>query len=183
MRGISFAAFSCPGGVHSNLIIQDYEQLVSFDTRTLHSAVIHSISQYEENMNTRILVVDDEKDFLEMIINRLLKRGYETHGSLSAEKALKLMESHEYDVIILDVKMPGGMDGLEAYKKMKQMQPLVQIIFLTGHGSVELCQQGLHLGAFDYLLKPADFEEVIDRLEKASLKKRQNDTKDTESEI
>ncbi|HMB30522.1 MAG TPA: response regulator [Desulfohalobiaceae bacterium] len=123
-------------------------------------------------MKSRVLIVDDEEDFLDMFVNRLLRRGYDAVGKLNAEDALEDMKKHEYDVIVLDVKMPGGMDGLEAYKKMKALQPSVQIIFLTGHGSVELCQQGLNLGAFDYLLKPAEFEELLRKIDKATLKQR-----------
>src|SRR6056297_1561166 len=123
-------------------------------------------------MKSRVLIVDDEEDFLDMFVNRLLRRGYDAVGKLNAEDALEDMKKHEYDVIVLDVKMPGGMDGLEAYKKMKVLQPSVQIIFLTGHGSVELCQQGLSLGAFDYLLKPAEFEELLSKIETASLKQK-----------
>jgi DNA-binding NtrC family response regulator len=119
----------------------------------------------------RVLVVDDETDFLETLVNRLNKRDIDTAGALSGEKALELMNTKLFDVVILDIKMPGGMDGIEALREMKKIQPLAEVILLTGHASVETSIEGMKLGAFDYLLKPIKLEELMTKLAEAFEKK------------
>ena len=119
----------------------------------------------------KILVVDDEKDFLETTVKRLGKRGIDATGVLSGEEALKMMEKKLFDVIILDIKMPGGMDGIEALREMKKIQPLAEVILLTGHASVETSIEGMKLGAFDYLLKPVKLEDLMTKLAQAFEKK------------
>jgi len=111
-----------------------------------------------------ILVVDDEVDFLETLVKRLQKRNIDTIGVTSGEKALEALEERLFDVILLDIKMPGGMDGIEALREIKRKQPLAEVIFLTGHGSVETSIEGMKLGAFDYLLKPIKLEELLLKL-------------------
>lgn len=112
----------------------------------------------------RVLVVDDEMDFLETIVNRLLKRKIEAKGVPSGEAALALMKEINFDVILLDIKMPGGMDGIEVLREIKKMQPLTEVILLTGHASVETSIEGLKSGAFDYLIKPVKFAELLEKL-------------------
>jgi len=119
----------------------------------------------------RVLVVDDEEDFLETLINRLEKRGVDSTGAASGEKALEIMKKKLFDVVILDVKMPGGMDGIEALREMKNVQPLTEVILLTGHASVETSIEGMKLGAFDYLMKPIRLEELLVKLAQAFEKK------------
>ena len=87
--------------------------------------------------NFSVLVVDDEKDFLDTTVNRLLKRSIDAVGAASGEEALALMRKRLFDVVVLDVKMPGGMDGIEALREIKKLQPLAEVILLTGHASVE----------------------------------------------
>jgi DNA-binding NtrC family response regulator len=118
-----------------------------------------------------VLVVDDEKDFLDTTVNRLLKRSIEAVGAASGEKALALMRKRLFDVVVLDVKMPGGMDGIEALREMKKIQPLAEVILLTGHASVETSIEGMKLGAFDYLLKPVTLENLMVKLAEAFEKK------------
>ena len=118
-----------------------------------------------------VLVVDDEKDFLETTVNRLLKRNIEAVGAASGEDALALMGKRSFDVVVLDVKMPGGMDGIEALREMKKIQPLAEVILLTGHASVETSIEGMKLGAFDYLLKPVTLEDLMVKLTEAFEKK------------
>ncbi len=118
----------------------------------------------------KILIIDDEVDFLETIVNRLNKRGYLAEGVTSGEDALERIQETDFDVLLLDVKMPGGMDGLETFKEIKKLSAQVQVIFLTGHGSLELSQEGLEMGAYDYILKPANFEELLDKINKAAQK-------------
>jgi DNA-binding NtrC family response regulator len=125
----------------------------------------------------RVLVVDDEKDFLETIVNRLNKRNIDTTGCASGEEALELMKKKLFDVVILDIKMPGGMDGIEALREMKKMQPLAEVILLTGHASVETSIEGMKIGAFDYLLKPIKLEELMTKLAQAFEKKDSHEQK------
>ena len=124
-----------------------------------------------------ILVVDDEEDFIETMVNRLKKRKIDASGVLSGEEALELMKKKEFDVVILDIKMPGGMGGIETLKEMKKIQPLAEIILLTGHASVETSIEGMKLGAFDYLLKPVTLEELLPKLAQAFEKKDAHDQK------
>ena len=124
-----------------------------------------------------VLIVDDETDFLETIVKRLQKRRIDTAGVSSAEAALALMEERRFDVVVLDIKLPGGMDGLEALRAMKHKQPLVEVILLTGHASVETSIEGMKLGAFDYLLKPVKLEDLLPKLEEAFAKKSSHEQK------
>ncbi|MFA4915309.1 MAG: response regulator [Syntrophales bacterium] len=119
----------------------------------------------------RVLIVDDEVDFLETIVNRLQKRKVEATGVLSGEAAIELMDEKLFDVVLLDIKMPGGMDGIEVLREIKKMHPLTEVILLTGHASVEMSIEGLKLGAFDYLIKPVKFNELLDKLGAAFQKK------------
>ncbi|MFH1154024.1 MAG: response regulator [Pseudomonadota bacterium] len=128
-------------------------------------------------MEIRVLVVDDETDFLETIVKRLAKKSLSSAGASSGEDALALMKTSVFDVILLDIKMPGGMDGLETLKEMKRLQPLAEVILLTGHGTVESSVQGMRLGAFDYILKPAKFEELCEKVAQAYMKKSEQDDK------
>ena len=125
----------------------------------------------------RALVVDDEEDFLETLVKRLHKRNIDTTGVPSGEEALEIMKKKLFDVVILDVKMPGGMDGIEALREMKKIQPLAEVILLTGHASVETSIEGMKLGAFDYLLKPIKLEELLAKLAQAFEKKDAHDQK------
>jgi DNA-binding NtrC family response regulator len=125
----------------------------------------------------RVLVVDDEKDFLETLVNRLQKRNIETVGVLSGEAAVEEMKKQLFDVVILDVKMPGGMDGIETLREIKKLQPLCEVILLTGHASVETSIEGMKLGAFDYLLKPVKLEDLLSKLGQAFEKKDSHEQK------
>ena len=125
----------------------------------------------------RVLVVDDERDFVEATVKRLNKRGIDAEGVLSGEQALELMKKKRFDVVLLDIKMPGGMDGIETLREMKKIAPLTEVILLTGHASVESSIEGLKLGAFDYLLKPMKLEDLIKKLAEAFEKKDKQDQK------
>jgi len=125
----------------------------------------------------RALVVDDEPDFLETLVNRLGKRNIDTTGVRSGEEALELMKKKLFDVVVLDIKMPGGIDGIEALREMKRIQPLAEVILLTGHASVETSIEGMKLGAFDYLLKPIKLEELLTKMAQAFEKKNAHDQK------
>lgn len=124
-----------------------------------------------------VLVVDDEKDFLDTTVKRLLKRSIDAVGAASGEEALALMRKRSFDVIVLDVKMPGGMDGIQALREMKRIQPLAEVILLTGHASVETSIDGVKLDAFDYLLKPVSLEDLLTKLKQAFEKRAASDRK------
>ena len=131
----------------------------------------------------RILVVDDEVDFLETIVNRLKKRQLDAVGVESGEGALETLKQQLFDVVLLDIKMPGGMDGIETLREIKRVQPLAEVILLTGHASVETSIEGMKLGAFDYLLKPMKFEELLEKLAGAFKKKSAHDKKIRDAKI
>ena len=131
----------------------------------------------------RVLVVDDEEDFLETVVNRLNKRDIETTGVKSGEEALDLIKKKLYDVVIMDIKMPGGMDGIEALREIKKIQPLVEVILLTGHASVETSIEGIKCGAFDYLIKPVTLEALITKMAEAFDKKNAQDQKIRKAKI
>lgn len=130
-----------------------------------------------------ILVVDDEVDFLETLVKRLQKRNIDTVGVASGEEALAALEKRRFDVIILDIKMPGGMDGIETLREIKSHQPLTEVILLTGHGSMETSIEGMKLGAFDYLLKPIKLEDLMVKLGEAFEKKNLHDQKIRKAQI
>ncbi|BBO79109.1 response regulator [Desulfosarcina widdelii] len=125
----------------------------------------------------RILVVDDEVDFLETIVKRLNKRKLDATGVTSGEEAIQALKEQLYDVVLLDIKMPGGMDGIETLREIKRLQPLVEVLLLTGHASVETSIEGMKLGAFDYLLKPMKFEDLLTKMAQAFEKKASQDSK------
>jgi DNA-binding NtrC family response regulator len=131
----------------------------------------------------RVLVVDDEEDFLETLVNRLEKRGVEAAGVKSGEEALEIMKNKLFDVVLLDIKMPGGMDGIEALREMKKIQPLTEVILLTGHASIETSIEGMKLGAFDYLLKPVKLEELLTKMAEAFEKKDSHEQKIRKAKI
>ena len=131
----------------------------------------------------RVLVVDDEKDFLETLVNRLERRNIDASGVPSGEEALELMKKRLFDVVILDIKMPGGMDGIEALREIKKVQPLTEVLLLTGHASVETSIEGMKLGAFDYLLKPVKLEELLIKVANAFDKKDSQEEKMRSAQI
>lgn len=114
----------------------------------------------------KVLVVDDEFDFLETIVKRLQDRNFKAHGANSGTEALEYLKKNEVDAVILDVKMP-GMDGLEVLKKIKLHWPLIEVIMLTGHASVESGIQGMQVGAFDYVMKPARLDDLMEKIRQA----------------
>jgi len=121
-----------------------------------------------------VLLVDDEEDFLRTIIKRLTKRGLRAQGASRGEQALAMLAEEPRDVVVLDVKMP-GMDGLAVLKKIKANWPTTEVIMLTGHASIDAAMEGMGCGAFDYLMKPADLEDLLYKLEDAYRKKTVNE--------
>jgi len=114
----------------------------------------------------KVMIVDDELDFLETIVKRLKVRGIDATGVESGYKALEVLDGSNPDVIILDVKMP-GLDGIETLREIKKKKPLTEVIMLTGHASVESGIQGMQLGAFDYVMKPVALDELLEKMRQA----------------
>jgi DNA-binding NtrC family response regulator len=114
----------------------------------------------------RVLLVDDERDYLEVLIRRLGKRDVDVDGVSSGEEALQYLQARPIDVAVLDVRMP-GMDGLTALRKIKKLDPLIEVIMLTGHASLEVALEGMRAGAFDYLMKPAEIDELLYKIQDA----------------
>ncbi|NJB68068.1 DNA-binding response OmpR family regulator [Desulfobaculum xiamenense] len=120
---------------------------------------------------TRVLLVDDEHDFRELMTKRLGKRGVDVLAVPGGREALAALEAATFDVVILDVRMP-GMDGIETLREMRRIGTEAQVIMLTGHASLEAAHQGMALGAFDYLLKPVGISELLFKIQDAMARKR-----------
>ena len=115
----------------------------------------------------RLLLVDDEVDFLEPLNTRLSRRHVTCATATSGEDALRLLQAGPFDCAVVDVKMP-GMDGLELLRRIRRDYPQTPVVLLTGHASVEMGVQGMELGAFDYVLKPVDLDELLDVARRAA---------------
>lgn len=115
----------------------------------------------------RLLLVDDEVEFLEPTAARLARRGIECRAVTSGTEALRELEEGTFDCAVVDVKMP-GMDGLELLRRITREYSSVAVILLTGHASVELGVKGMELGAFEYLLKPVEFDVLLDTIRRAA---------------
>jgi len=130
---------------------------------------------------TKVLLVDDEKDFVEMLSLRLNEVGEKVSVAYSGQECLQTLEKTAIDVVILDIKMP-GMDGMETLREIKKKYPLIEVIMLTGHGSAETAVEGMKLGAFDYLMKPADFDELTAKLQGAGKRKDEQEDRIRQAE-
>jgi DNA-binding NtrC family response regulator len=124
-----------------------------------------------------VLLVDDEIEFLETLVKRLKKRNLTVHGVGSGEQAIEILKEIQVDVAVLDVKMP-GMNGLETLRAIKSCHPSIEVIMLTGHANVEVAIEGMRLGAFDYLMKPMDIDELLYKLQDAYKKKQLREQKE-----
>jgi len=131
----------------------------------------------------KLLLVDDEKAFLDTITKRLEKRNLDVSAVYSGKEALLEIEKNKsVEVILLDVKM-SEMDGIMTLVELKRKAPLIEVIMLTGHATVESAIDGMKLGAFDYLMKPCDIEVLIGKVKGAASKKREHEEKITEARI
>ena len=123
-----------------------------------------------------VMLVDDEVPFVETMTKRLSKRQLLILPAYSGRQALEKLEKNSVDVVILDVKMP-HMDGIETLREIKKIYPLVEVIMLTGHATIETAVEGMRLGAFDYLMKPCEIEELLAKVVEAKNKKSQHEQK------
>jgi DNA-binding NtrC family response regulator len=123
-----------------------------------------------EEIKANVLVVDDEEQFVKVFSQRLEGRGLKVDTSTTGEEAIRQVKSKEFDAIILDLVMP-GMSGLETLKRIKSENPDVQIIILTGHGSIEKSVEAVKAGAVDFVEKPADVNKVLEKIAEAKRKR------------
>jgi DNA-binding NtrC family response regulator len=125
----------------------------------------------------KVLLVDDEADFLDVMVKRLKKRGVDATGLSDGNQVIELIEKNNYDVVVLDVRMPGCKNGIEILKDIKNCRPLVEVIMLTGHALLDVARDGIASGAFDYMVKPADIDELFYILNDAYKKKTIQESK------
>lgn len=125
-------------------------------------------------MKKRILLVDDEKDFVEALAERLRNRDFHVTTAFSGKEALETLEEYNFDVAIVDVKMP-GLDGIETLKEIKKIKPLTEVLMLTGHGTVETAIEGMKHGAYDFLMKPREMKILLEKIESAYERKAEQE--------
>jgi len=121
-------------------------------------------------MSEKVLLVDDEPEFLATLSERMTARGMEITTAASAQEALDQVDKGNFDAIILDLMMP-GMDGIETMKAIKGSHPEIQVILLTGHASLEKGIEAMKLGAMDFIEKPADIDSLTKKIKKAQAQK------------
>ena len=119
-------------------------------------------------MTEKVLIVDDDKAFLQILAERMQNRGMEVTTAESAAVALQLLEKESYDAVLLDLMMP-EMGGIEALQIMRRKQPEIQVIFLTGHPSVSKGVEAMKLGAMDFIPKPIDMAELTEKIKHAKV--------------
>ncbi len=122
-----------------------------------------------EKLHAKVLLVDDEEDFLESLSKRLETRGLKVKGATKGEDAVQMVDEEDFDAIVLDLAMP-GMDGLETLKKIREKHPEMEIIMLTGNASIKTSVEAMKLGAEDYLEKPFDINELLEKISEAKSK-------------
>ena len=120
-------------------------------------------------LQLKILLVDDEQEFVTTLAERLELRGMHVEIATDGEMALSIIETDPPQVVALDVMMP-GLSGMEVLERIKAIDPKIQVILLTGHGATKDGIKGMQLGAFDYLIKPVDIDELIEKLNEAAKK-------------
>ena len=119
----------------------------------------------EDRETISVLLVDDEKGYLNVLSNRLSKRFIHAAKAFSGTEAIQILRKTDFHVVVLDLKME-DMDGIEVLKVIKRMIPDLPVIILTGHGSQTAAREGVLFGAFDYLMKPCELSELIDKIQK-----------------
>ncbi len=117
-------------------------------------------------MKKKVLLIDDEKEFLEVLSERLEVRGFGVETAISGEEALRWIHKSEFDVVLLDVMIPGD-NGIEILKEIKRLRPFIHVIMLTGHAKIDTAIWGMELGAYDYLIKPIEIESLVEKIKMA----------------
>ena len=126
----------------------------------------------DDHPSVRVLLIDDEEMLLEYMSKRLLKKGFTVKCTFSGEEAVEAAQQEHFDVAVVDLKMP-GMDGVETQKRLHEIQPFLQCIVLTGHGSIDSALESGQQDAFRYLLKPLEYDTLVASINEAYEKKVQ----------
>ena len=132
----------------------------------------------KENVQTdpiRLLIVDDEVGFVNILTKRLSRRNMEVTYAYTGTEAIQILRKQDFDVAVLDLKME-EMDGIEVLKIFKKMDPKMVVIMLTGHGSEQAAREGIEFGAFDYLTKPCELEELLAKIKEAYQERNRDQT-------
>lgn len=133
-------------------------------------------------MTVRVLLVDDEKEFVDVLAERLETRGFAVTKALSGDEGIGKLREKEVDVVVLDVLMPVK-SGVETLRDIKQLNPIIEVIMLTGHGTIESAIEGLKLGAYDYLMKPTETENLVAKILRAYARKSEQEERIRRAEI
>ena len=133
-------------------------------------------------IGSKILLVDDEVVFTQNMAKLLINRGYVVKAVNSGDAAIQALEEKDFDVVVLDLKMP-GMDGITTLKEIKKLGLFTEMLILTGHGSIDNALEAIKLGAYDYLTKPCEIDELVGKIEGAWEKKDNEVKKDIEEKI
>ncbi len=120
----------------------------------------------KDKPDIRLLLIDDEETLIEYLSKRLLREGFTVKASFSGEEAVEVASSNDFDVAVVDLKMP-GMDGVEVQKRLKKLQPFIQCIVLTGHGTLDSALESGKQDAFRYLLKPIEYDNLVQTIREA----------------
>ena len=131
-------------------------------------------NQNRNSGSVRLLLIDDEKDFVNIVSKRLKRRNMDVAKAFSGAEAIRVLRGREFDVAVLDLKME-DMDGIEVLKVFKMMDPRLVVIMLTGHGSAKDAELGIKLGAFDYLTKPCELEDLVEKIMEAHAYRQQGE--------
>jgi DNA-binding NtrC family response regulator len=133
-------------------------------------------------IGSKILLVDDEVVFTQNMAKLLQNRGYVVTSVNSGDAAIQALEEKDFDVVVLDLKMP-GMDGITTLKEIKKLGLFTEMLILTGHGSIDTALEAIKLGAYDYLTKPCEIDELVGKIEGAWEKKDNEVQKDIQEKI
>lgn len=125
----------------------------------------------DQSDHVKLLLVDDEAGYVKVLAKRMAKRNIDVTTALSGTEAIRILRGNRFDAAVLDLKME-DMDGIEVLKVFKLMDPQMPVIMLTGHGSETAAREGIEFGAFDYLTKPCDLLELVEKIMEACGKKR-----------
>jgi len=133
-------------------------------------------------MQVRVLLVDDEEEFIKYLSQRLEARNFAVDTAYSGDQAITCIKEKDIDVMVLDVLMPGR-DGVDTLREIKRIKPLIEVIMLTGHATVETAIEGMRLGAFDYLIKPTETNDLVEKISKAFKRKEEQEERIRQAEI
>ena len=133
-------------------------------------------------MKTSVLLVDDEREFVDVLAQRLEVRGFVVSTSYSGDEAVAKVREQSPDVVVLDVVMPGK-NGIDTLQEIKRLEPLVEVIMLSGQSTVQAAIDGMKLGAFDYLLKPTETDELVEKITRAHGRKTGHEERIRQAEI